>query len=196
MNRLLTIFFVVLAINSRAGLVVDGVHIDAELAEEARLRIAGDLLNSADAFVFPVFHLVLGGSYTDFEIKASTNNFASVAYIYLSTGHTGISVEDPAPLIYFTDDESTDVRVWRKALPFDSLGNQIASSEYSKIRAVVFCPSRDGVGYSQWMRSGNTNLVWSWVRADGVSFEMNATGSRSSWTPIRPVSWEKSPVVP
>ncbi len=167
--------------NGRADVwIVDGVRVGAAVTAPA-----------VDA-TFPVFVLPLGGQWTDFELKASTNNFATLAYFYQSNG-TPLSNDfvDPSPYVYFTDDYSTDVRQWHAKTISDGSILSLLASPNSVVEAVIFCPSHDAAApWSDWMYATNTHLVWSYVRLDNMGAQMNLDGTKTRWTPIRPTSWE------
>ena len=100
-----------------AGWIFDGVPSDWEAA-------VPDL--QADEYTYPILVLELGGQWTDFELKGSTNNFASLSYYVMSSG-TNAWTTDPDVAIYFTDDYSADVRKWRKAEVGTSIGAQLTA---------------------------------------------------------------------
>ncbi len=146
------------------------------------------------AGTFPVFHLDVGtvdGNWTDFEIKASTNNFASLCYYYKSwTNVQDATRGDTNALVYFTDDHAEDVRVWNLKPQTNAVSEMLISSN-SVTQWIYFYPSHDcTIPWGDWMSSTNTALVWSWVRVDDLGFEMNVSGTKQRWNPIRPDSWE------
>ena len=156
----------------------------------------------ADEFTFPVLKLELGGPWTDFELKASTNNFASMVYYYVSsltnnaTCSEGHLLDDPDPYTYYTDDHATDVRRWIPAPAHTSIWSRLLSSN-TVVECVYFYPSHaGGCPWARWMSRTNAQLVWSYVRFDGVSFELNASGTRQHWNPVRPEEWVKARTVP
>jgi len=143
---------------------------------------------------YPVFRLDIGlvdGNWTDFEIKASTNNFESMVYYYKSwTPTQEVAWADTNSLTYFTDDYSADVRVWHQQTNGTAISSHLASTN-SVVQWVYFYPSHEcAVDWETWMSSTNRSLVWSFVRVDDLGFEMNTGGTKQRWNPIRPDSWD------
>ena len=151
----------------------------------------------ADEYTYPVLILELGGQWTDFELKASTNNFEDLVYFVKSAGTNAVA-DDTDVWTYFTDDYADDVRKWNKATVATSIGSQLADAVNSEVEYVVVMPSHDGcaVTWQDWMSRTKTSLVWSYVRYDGVGFEMNATGTKTHWNPVVPVEWRQERVAP
>lgn len=142
---------------------------------------------------YPVFHLDLGltaGNWTDFEIKATTNNFTSLVYYHKSwTPHLAAG-SDTNTLTYFTDDDAADVRAWRLQSNGVPISAHLANTN-SVVQWVYFYPSHDGVvDWRGWMSATNASLVWSFARVDNLGIEMNAEGTKQRWNPIRPDSWD------
>lgn len=150
---------------------------------------------AVDSNDYPCLRLELGGQWTDFEIKASTNNFTNLVYYYISSGTNNVA-DDPDPFTYYTDDHAADVRAWIKATNHVSLYSQLISSN-TEIETVYFFPSHScQIAWTNWMWSTNDRLVWSWVRFDGLAFELNASGTKQHWNPVRPERWERTRTVP
>ena len=144
---------------------------------------------------YPVLVLALGGQWTDFELKASTNNFTSLVYYYVSSA-ANVIADDDDPYIYFTDDYAADVRKWNKAAVHTSILSQLVSGE-SEIEYVYVFPSHTcDIPWEGWMSKDNPKLVWSYVRFDGVNFEMNVAGTKQHWNAIRPEHWERERTTP
>jgi hypothetical protein len=144
---------------------------------------------------FPVLVLELGGQWTDFELKASTDNFQSL--VYFTKSSEAIVEGDPDVWIYFTDDYATDPREWRKATVGVSIGDQLADPVNSEVQYVVVCPSHSTpVDWSVWMYESNPELVWSFVRFDGLDLEKNISGTKSKWNLVVPVEWRAERVAP
>ena len=137
---------------------------------------------------FPVVVLELGEQWTDFELKASTDNFQTLRYF---TKSSEMHAEgDPDVWVYFTDDYASDPREWRKALVGVSIGAQLADPVNSEVRYVVVLPSHTTPGdWTEWMYETNPELVWSYVRYDGLDLERNQTGTKSKWNLVVPVDW-------
>jgi hypothetical protein len=147
---------------------------------------------------YPVFELRLGGAWTDFEIKASTNNFAGgdMVYFYASGNANDYGADDPDPYTYYCDDFAADVRKWVAVAPHTAVAT-VLKNPLTEVETVYFSPSRNCQKAADgWMWKTNTNLVWSWVRYGAIGYETNATGTASHWNPIRPQSWEISRTVP
>ena len=144
---------------------------------------------------FPVLVLELGGAWTDFELKASVDNFESLVYFVKSSEL--ILEGDPDVWIYFSDDHYADPRVWRKAEVGTPIGEQLADPVNSEVRYVMVSPSHSTpVDWSTWMKEKNEKLVWSYVRYDGLSLEMNVTETTSKWNLVVPVQWRENRVAP
>ncbi len=145
---------------------------------------------------YPVLLLELGGAWTDFELKASTNDFVSMVYYVKSSG-TNALADDPQVLTYFTDDYAADTRVWLRSPPGVAIGGQLVDPLNSVVSRVVVMPSHGcAVDWSGWMSPANSNLVWSYVRYDGIGMEMNATGTKSRWSAVVPVQWRTERIEP
>ena len=144
---------------------------------------------------YPVFRLPVAfglelSCWTDFEIKASTNNFTNLVYYYQSWVSETNAYGDTNTLIYYTDDYAADVRVWQTAIHSQSIASQLVHTN-SIVETVYFYPSHNcSINWETWMYKTNENLVWSWVRNDAVANEMNVDGTKQHWMPIRPDSWE------
>ena len=152
---------------------------------------------TADPSPYPVFRIPLGEHWTDFEIKASTNNFAgpdALVYYYQSwTAEQHPANPDSDALVYFTDDYAADVRAWALKTNGVSVSSMLSHSN-AVVGAVYFYPSRSCA--CPWMRRDNTNLVWSYLRVDDAGYEKNFDGTRTRWHPIRPASWEAGRTAP
>lgn len=156
------------------------------------------------AKTYPCFKLDLGGSWIDFEIKGSTNNFTTLVYYYVSsaanssdcTGDgTYQTADDDYPFTFFADDHATTpgtrpVCRWRRATAHSAILGQI-SNVATEVEWVYFYPSRQcEYPASRWMSEDNTNLVWSYVRCNGALYETNASGTATHWNMIEP-TWKK-----
>jgi len=156
----------------------------ATLADVAGVAIRG---------TYPVFKFDLGlvdGNWTDFEIKASTNNFATLLYYYRSWTNDFGTNTDANPMVFFTDDYAADVRQWFRKTNDLAISAHLLSED-SVVQSVYFYPSTNlaSVPASQWMTATNPALVWSWVRVDDIGFEMNVDNSKSLWSAIQPMEW-------
>ena len=143
---------------------------------------------------YPVILLELGGQWTDFELKASTNNFESLVY-YLNSSTTNVSADDTNAWVYFTDDYGEDARQWHRATNGMAIVDQVANTTSSVVERVMVCPSHQTqIEWSDWMWKTNNNLVWSYIRYDGISLEMNASGTKGRWNLIYPTMWREERV--
>jgi hypothetical protein len=152
--------------------------------------------NALDAEkTFPVLVLELGGPWTDFELKASTDNFETLLYFVKSSELMAES--DPDVWVYFTDDYATDPREWKKAVVGVPIRDQLVDPVNSEVRYVVVCPSHaTPEDWSVWMYESNPQLVWSYVRFDGLDLERNLAGTKSKWGLVVPVQWRVERIAP
>ena len=174
-----------------------------------------DLWNAATNFVlitspgmmqYPVFNIPLNG-WTDFELKASTNNFKpadtnNLLLWYESLGTVSYPhwaayrhADLNAQTYYCNPDASGyDGRSWILATNNLSLTEQIGvNGNYQE--TVVCIPSmtvNDG-GTNTWMYPANEHLVWSYRRRTAAYGETNALG-RMIWHPIVPSQWRRTPM--
>ena len=150
----------------------------------------------ADEFTYPVLRLELGGNWTDFELKASTNNFTNLVYHVKSWAAVTNGYQDTNVWVYYTDDHATDVRAWIRATNEAAVADQLLSSN-TVVRWVYVYPSHEcSFEWSGWMSRLSPRLVWSYVRVDAVGAETNASGTAQSWNPVRPERWENYRTVP
>jgi len=144
---------------------------------------------------YPRFVLPLGGSWTDFELKMSTNNFATVCYWIKSTGATGVA-DDSDPDIYWCDDYAADGRAWVKSLLYTPISTQLANP-LTEIEQVIVYPSRCcSVDPDVWMLPSREHLIAVYCRVGGTGAEKNASGTAVHWIPVVPVWLTERPVVP
>ena len=199
---------VTIAPNYNDSLTLDygGVSLYREFGDPRSLDFswpsAAGRIVTEQSYQFPVFRFDLGEDWTDFEIKASTNNFdaafsaggSNMVYYYRSwTAEQPAYCPDTEARAYYTDDYSGDPRVWIPKAPDSSIAAQLASPS-SVVCAVYFFPSRDCE--CSWMRRDNTNLVWSWMRVTDGEYEKRLDGAKTRWRPIRPDSWESGLTTP
>ena len=145
---------------------------------------------------YPVLLLELGGQWTDFELKATTNNFESLVY-YVQSSRTNQYADDADVWVYFTDDYASDTRRWQKSAVATSIGSQLADPASSEVDYVLVCPSHTcGVNWQGWMSETNSRLVWSFVRFDGIDLERNAAGTSAKWSMTFPVAWREARIAP
>jgi len=137
---------------------------------------------------YPVFELALGGAWTDFELKASTNNFVTLCYYVISSTNNALA-DDPDVWTYYTDDYAVDTRQWFKATVATPITSQLTDA-LSSCSIVVVQPSHAcAVPWQQWMSSTNNALIWSYIRYDAGAFEMNAGGTKQRWNAVVPTEW-------
>jgi len=161
---------------------------------------------------FPVFHIPLDGVFTDFALKASTNNFASDAgtvYYYRSWNDDYVpgtnnvygwpQPTDPECRVYYTEyatiESPRNNLKWRRkpygVSIFDAL-HDVASV----VPAAVVYPSTNvrNVASAPWMWEGNPEVVWVYIRRDASKLEGLPSDSWNwflarKWRAITPVSW-------
>ena len=151
---------------------------------------------SVDEGTFPVLRLELGGRWTEFMLKASTDNFATVVYEVVSAA-TNAAADDTNVWVYFCDDYRPDSRGWIRATNAVPIGEQLADAVNSEVTATMVFPSHEcAVDWQGWMTRTNSRLVWSYTRMDGAEFEMNSGGTRVHWSPVVPVAWVKERTTP
>jgi len=149
-----------------------------------------------DSYSYPVFTIDLGGNWTDFELKGSTNNFTNLCY-YVMSHSTNEWTTDTNVWFFFTDDYSEDVRQWHKATLGDTIRSQLVDPINSEVERVILEPSHEcNPEWQTWMSKTNDKLIWSYVRYDGIGFEMNKTGSKQHWNPIIPTEWRRARTQP
>ena len=157
---------------------------------------------SAASGSFPMFVLGLGDNWTDFELKATTNNFtggSALVYFYMSSLSNSLC-DDPDPYVYFTDSGAADKRVWKKQTAHASILSQLTDGDAVANQVIVF-PSLQVVtgvatnSSAAWLTATNPHLIWSYVRYDGVDYERDPAG-RSIWTPVAPVAWKTQRTTP
>ncbi len=153
----------------------------------------GHVIQSVDKY--PIFTIPLGGGWTDFEIKASTNNFVgsgddSMVYFYCSWRDQVFNHSpDVYAKVWFTDDYSPDVRMWWEKPYNSSILLSLADPINSSLDYVIFSPSKEFVDSNPWLSKDNNKLVWSYLRVSGSEYERNKTGTKTKWRPISP-TWE------
>lgn len=159
-------------------------------------RFPEDPLNPGPGRTFPVLVLELGGVWTDFELKASVDNFETLVY-YIRSSDLVVEAGDPDVWIYFTDDVSLNPRKWRRAVSGVPILEQLVNPANSEVAFVVVCPSHQtAVDWTTWMFEGNSKLVWSYTRYDGATLEMNNVNSNAKWRSVVPVQWRAERISP
>lgn len=160
-------------------------------------QTGGGSTNVYTAGMYPVLKLEMGAGWTDFELKASTDNFATLVYYYVSSTVNAVA-DDADPYVFFSDDYAADVRKWIKQYPVHSpILNQLTDMDNSTCDFIYIMPSTNTmIPASTWMYQTNNHLVWSYVRFDGVGFEKNATGTKTKWQLVQPERWDINRIEP
>ena len=173
-------------------LLASGGRCDVSIGDIVRWGLVRKPLSPIEC---PVFNIPLDG-WSEFELKASTNNFTNLVY-YIKSSGTNAFVDDTNVWVYFTDDFSADVRQWHRSAPATAIGSQLVNPTNSEVEFVIVCPSHQCVeDWQAWMCRTNNALVWSFVRYDGIGLEMNASGTKTHWNPVIPVEWRKERIAP
>jgi hypothetical protein len=142
-------------------------------------------------FVIP---LPPGSTWTDFELKASTANFAAgdpeMVYWYHSPDPKNEAVPGQVwtnrPDVYFTDSGRTtplDARAWVKQNAEDSIYEMLASPT-SEVGGFVIVVKDD-------LSAQRAQLVWSYSLIAGGTPDRD-TSNRVIWRPIWPQQWTNS----
>jgi hypothetical protein len=168
----------------RAGWIVDG---------SPSVWIGAAVATPADAYTYPVFHIPLGGNWTDFELKASTGNFSSNRVYWVASSFdtaTNSAMGDTNVWVHFTDNYANEVLAWRKATNAAPIWGQLLNTASSVVEYVVVQPSHAcETDWAGWMSRTNDRLVWVYTRYDGIELDTH-------WTPIVPVAWRTARVAP
>jgi hypothetical protein len=176
--------------------VLQGEMLDVQAATNA-LDNRVDALEGGAGGTYPVFLLPVGaleGSWTDFEIKASTNNFTSDPLYWWKSWTSQPLQNDSQAIALFTDPYAgADPRTLYRRTTDVSIATHLASED-STVEVVIFQPSHNIEGGGTWMTPANTNLVWEWIRADSGGYEMTPDGSNYWFHPILPEQWMAAPL--
>lgn len=142
---------------------------------------------------YPVLKIELGGEWTDFELKASINNFdpgTDVVYYIRSWEQTACPF-DKNVWIYFQDDGSANPWEWKRSLYATSILSQLQDQANTEVESVMVFPSHQcEFDAYVWMYPTNKNLTWSYVRYNGMTFEMNNAG-KIHHVITEPIKWVK-----
>ena len=146
--------------------------------------------------LFPVFQLPMNaegaGAFTDFELKSSTDNFASVLYWYDSVEWINTATPDGDPLIFIVRPDMNS-RAWLRVGAGVPIFTQLLPGQSNPLTVIVI-PSKIS-GSEEWMFPGNTALRWTFRRKTPGSVELDGQG-REVWHPIVPVQWLRERLVP
>jgi hypothetical protein len=151
---------------------------------------------SATVYPFPEFEIPVGdnnGRWTDYELKASTNNFTNLVYYFKSfeSNPQAGSGDTNAKCYYIDDFRPNATRFWVTLTNGNSIASQLASATGSVVRIVYHSASTNTTVPSHtWMSETNTKLVWAFSRWDGATFESNAGGVTQQWSIIEP-QWKR-----
>jgi hypothetical protein len=201
--------------DSTGNVVASRAYVDAAtngLAARAWVSsyVASNVPSSGYTMQYPVFNIPLNGSqgWSDFELKASTNNFKptdppnNLLLWYESLGTVSFPEwgaykhADLNAQTFFSNPDASgfDGRSWILATNTLSLTEQIgANGNYQE--SVVCIPSftvKDG-GTNTWMYPENERLVWAYRRRTAAYGETNGSG-RALWHPIVPSQWRRTPM--
>jgi len=151
--------------------------------------------------VYPVFTIPLGNNWTDFELKADTNNFevfTQRVYFIQSYQTNSSGFDDTNVWIHFTDDYYSDKPLQhRKSALGQSIASQLSNTASSRVDVVMVQPSHQcQVNWQSWMSPTNDKLVWAYLRMDAIGPEKNASGTKDHWNLIRPVEWRTNRINP
>jgi hypothetical protein len=179
----------VLAAMLMAGACLGGWIVDGSPS----VWIGAAVVTPADEYTYPVFHIPLGGNWTDFELKASTGNFSSNRVYWVASSFdtaTNSVMGDTNVWVHFTDNYAHEVLAWRKATNAAPIWGQLLNTASSVVEYVVVQPSHEcETDWAGWMSRTNDQLVWVYTRYDGVGLDTH-------WTPIVPVAWRAARFAP
>jgi hypothetical protein len=173
--------------------VLQGEMLDVQAATNALDNRVDALESGTTANRYPVFILDIGntdGRWTDFIMKASTDNWESSAvYCYKSFDVQPVTHNpDTNAYCYFTDDCAADPRKWLTKTNDISIADHLTNDPLARVNFVYFAPSHDCT-WETWMQETNANLVWSYVRYDDGTYETNDVNQGIRWNLVEP-SWE------
>lgn len=147
------------------------------------------------------FDIKLGAGFTDFELKATVDNFTddpvNMVFFYHSPDPNESVVPQvwtTRPDVYFTDSQfvgsppSRNQRYWRKQSASQSIA-AMRTNGNSVIASVTVVVRDMGT-----ISPANPNLVWSYARMTPTGYEEDA-GGKSIWHTITP-KWISQPIAP
>jgi|GEM_PF-3604391 len=145
--------------------------------------------------LFPVLVVPLNdsgnGTFTDFDLKASTDNFQSLVYWFNSAAAAWDSA-DPDPLIFIIRPEPS-LKAWFRVNAAQAISGQLQAGQAKPLQIIV-APSKI-TGSANWMFSGNAALKWTFRRKTAVAVETDSQG-REVWHPIIPTEWRRQRPTP
>lgn len=164
--------------------------------------------NNAMVGTYACIDIPLGGPYTDFELKASVDNFtddaANMVFFYHSPDPSKSVIPQvwtTRPDVFFTDSQyvgspaSRNQRHWRKQTPTQSIAAMRANS--NSVIASVTIVVRDVGWYdpiTNKINRSNPKLVWSYCRMTPTGYETDP-GGKSIWHTVTP-KWIPQPINP
>jgi len=187
-------------------IILEALWADADAAATNAVRAALEGWEEDNLGTYLTIEIPLGGAWDNYEIKGSTNNFTNYCYYFISYAVNSYSVtgdgtyttaDDTNAWVYYTDDFNADpvgVLRWHKMVGNSDLGSQFANN-LTECEKVVHCVSKDcDYPAARWQDPTNPNLVFSYIRVDGVDVEMNASDTLQHWSLIPPssITWSKS----
>lgn len=141
-------------------------------------------------FIIPV-NYDNNGIFTDFELKATTNNFARgvtsnlLFYAQSTCADTAENGWDKMKLFTGTSIDSADVR------SYTYIANTAFYTNYLRSVVVVVdaqCLLRHP---GDWLRDNNDELIWTYLRVSSMGMEEEKGTTRTLWIPTAPVRWFK-----
>ncbi|HWL51350.1 MAG TPA: hypothetical protein VNQ90_02885 [Chthoniobacteraceae bacterium] len=143
--------------------------------------------------IYAVFHIPMPKGFTDFELKASTDNYATMVFFYHSPDPGKMFIPSQIwtnrPDVYFTDSQLADRRQWIKQSASQSITAMRVNSS-SEIGGVILVVKDTGGAITP----DNGNLVWTYCLMTPTGTEDDSSG-RSIWRPIIP-TWTTQPFNP
>ncbi|HWL54273.1 MAG TPA: hypothetical protein VNQ90_17670 [Chthoniobacteraceae bacterium] len=160
--------------------------------------VKGALKADADGEVsggpyYPVFHIYLPPGFTDFELKATTDNYETMVFFYHSPDPAKAFIPSQIwstrPDVFFTDSQRADRRQWIRQSASQSIAAMRVNGS-SEIGGVILVVKDVGGAISQ----DNPKLIWTYAVMTPTGTE-DDPGGRSIWRPIVPV-WMSQPFNP
>ena len=157
---------------------------------------------------YPVFQIPLGGNWVDFEIKATTNNFADGEKVLWLDSLCGVSaVFASSDVAAYTADifwmPQSTVPEQRTLLAMSASSADSFSTVTGATGDPALAPpealvqlrpaTRATADISAWFKPTNPNLLFIYCRKTLVGTELNSFGTRL-WHPIRPLEWRTVPL--
>ncbi len=142
---------------------------------------------------YAVFNIPIPIGFTDFELKATTDNYATMVFFYHSPDPGKLFIPQQIwtvrPDVFFTDSQRLDRRQWIKQSSTQSISSMRVNGN-SAIGGVILVVKDIGGQISP----TNPKLIWTYCVMTPTGTEDDA-GGRSIWRPIVPV-WTSQPFNP